>query len=334
MRAETGLYLPAPAAERSLEPGLARPPGPLDVVIMDLPLADGGAEDHRPRLAVAGDPWAGEVAVMKSVDGESYARAATVRAPAVIGRTESALPPGAPGRWQRVDWEVTLPAASVSSALEAAVLNGANTLAVELPTGSWEVVQFRDAVLIGTDRYRLGMLLRGLRGTDVLFSGPLPADTRVVLLSEAVVALPVEPHEVGLERHWKIGPATFDLSHPAYVSLAWTAAGTGLRPFAPAHLRVRAVAGDLAVGWVRTTRVGGERLEGVEVPLAEEHERYRVTIRQGATVLRAEEVEGAGFTYSAAMQTADGAAGAIEIGVARLSATYGFGPERVVTANV
>lgn len=334
VRAETGLYLPVPAAERSLEPALARPPGPLDVVVMDLPLADGGDGDHQPRLAVASDPWAGEVAVMKSVDGESYARAATVRAPAATGRTETALPPGAPGRWQRVAWEVTLPTGSVSSALAGAVLNGANTLAVELPTGQWEIVQFRDAELIGTDRYRLSTMLRGLRGTDALYADPVPAGARVVPLNAAVVTLPVEPHEVGLERHWKIGPAAFDPSHPAYVSFAWTAAGAGLRPFAPAHLRVRTQGTDVAIDWVRTTRIGGERLEGVEVPLAEEHERYRLTIRQGGAALRTEELDGPGFTYSATMRAADGATGAIEIGVARLSASYGFGPERVVTANV
>lgn len=334
VRAETGLYLPNPAAERSLEPALVRPPGPLEVVVMELPLADGGADDHRPRLAVAGDPWGGEVAVMKSADGEGYTHAATVRAPAAIGQSETLLQAGAPGRWQRVSWEVTLPTGSASSALETTVLNGANTLAVEIAAGQWEILQFRNAELIGTDRYRLTTLLRGLRGTDVLSTGSVLPGARVVLLNDSVVTLPIEPHEVGLERYWKIGPAAFDLSHPSYVARTWTAAGAGLRPFAPAHLRAHAQGGDLAISWIRTTRVGGERLEGVEVPLAEEHERYRVTVRQGGATLRTEEVDGAGFVYSAAMQVADGAAGAIEIGVARLSATHGYGPERVVDANV
>ena len=97
---------------------------------------------------------------------------------------------------------------------------------------------------------------------------------------------------------------------------------------------MRTVGGDLDIGWVRTTRVGGERLEGVEVPLAEENERYRVTVRQSGAVVRTAEVGGPAFTYTTAMQTEDGAAGAVEIGVARLSATFGFGPERVVAANV
>ena len=59
---------------------------------MDLPLADGGA-DHRPRLAVAADPWGGDVAVMKSVDGESYSLAATVGASATTGFRSVTLRP-------------------------------------------------------------------------------------------------------------------------------------------------------------------------------------------------------------------------------------------------
>ncbi len=333
VRVEPALYLPNPAVGRTLEPELSRPPGPLEVVVMDLPLAD-GSSDHQPRLAVSGDPWSGDVAVMKSADGESFSLAATVQAPAVIGVSAAALEPGAPGRWQRVAWDITVPVGSISAATPGAVLNGANLLAVELPNGDWEIVQFQDAELIDTDLYRLGRLLRGLRGTDVLSTGTIPPGSRVVLLDQAVIALPVETHEIGIERYWKVGPAQYDLSHPSFVSFTGSWPGVGLRPFAPAHLRANEAGGDLLLDWIRTTRVGGENFQAVDVPLAEESEHFRITIRQGGSVLRTSGVDGAGFNYSAVMQTADGAAGTIEIGVARLSAIYGYGPERVITANV
>ena len=63
-------------------------------------------------------------------------------------------------------WTVVLPSGGISSGSSLAVLNGANRLAVELPSGEWEILQFRDAELIGQDRYRLGYLLRGHRGTE------------------------------------------------------------------------------------------------------------------------------------------------------------------------
>ena len=103
--------------------------------------------------------------------------------------------------------------------------------------------------------------------------------------------------------------------------------------FAPAHLSVRKAGGDIVLDWVRTSRVGGEDFQAVEIPQAEMDERYRVSVRKDGLVLRVADVFGPGFVYTSAMQTEDAAAGTLEFGVARLSATVGFGPERVIKAN-
>jgi len=333
-RVEPSLYLPAPAPERSIEPQAATPPGPLEVVILDLPLADGSEADHQPRLAAFADPWPGEVAVYKSSDGEGFVWAARAPRAAVIGRSVSALPPGAPHRWQRVGWDVILAAGAVSSADRLAVLNGANRLAVELASGAWEVLQFQDAELIGQDTYRLGRLLRGQRGTDVLSDAPIAPGARIVLLDEALVPLPIAVDELGLPRHWRVGPAGLDFSHPAYVGFTAAFDGAGLRPFAPAHLRARRLGGDILLSWVRTTRIGGANLQAVEVPMAEATEAYRVTVRSGGVVLRRIETTAPAAIYGAAEQAADGAAGLIDIAVAQLSSMVGYGPERVIQLHV
>jgi hypothetical protein len=134
--------------------------------------------------------------------------------------------------------------------------------------------------------------------------------------------------ERALTRTLRVGPARSDISDPAYVELTGAPAGVGLRPFAPAHLRARRLGGDVAVRWVRRTRIGGDDFAAVEVPLGEAREAYRVTIRQGATVLRRAEVAAPAFDYTAAMQAADGVSGSVTIGVAQLSTSYGYGPER------
>ncbi|HLS19566.1 MAG TPA: host specificity protein, partial [Paracoccaceae bacterium] len=203
-------------------------------------------------------------------------------------------------------------------------------LAVELASGEWEILQFRDAELIGEDSYRLSHLLRGQRGTDVLSSAPIAPGARIVVLDDALVRLPISAAERGLERRWRIGPAARDPSDPLYVELRAGFAGAGLRPFAPAHLRARAVGGDVAISWVRTTRIGGGDFAAAEVPLGEDREAYRVTIRAGGAVLRRAEVSVPGFTYTAAMQVEDGAGSAFSIGVAQLSDSYGYGPQRVI----
>ncbi len=257
---------------------------------------------------------------------------ARARKPAVIGASASVLTPGAPGRWQRGNWDVLLPSGTISSASRMAVLNGANRLAVELPSGEWELLQFRDAELIGQDAYRLRHLLRGQRGTDMLATAPVAPGARIVLLDDALVPLPVSTAERGLARTWRVGPASVDHSSLSYVEVSRALTGAGLRPFAPAHLRARRAGVDLAVRWVRTTRIGGGDFAAVDVPLGEAREAYRVTVRQGAAVLRRAEVTEPAFDYTGAMQAEDGVAGAapgaLTIGVAQLSMSYGYGPER------
>ncbi len=334
VRVEPTLHIPAVVPDRSIEPQAADVPGPLTAILMDLPIADGSDADHQPWIAATAEPWPGIVAVYRSSSGETFDLVSTVRAPALIGRSQSELPPGAPGRWQRVDWIVTLPSDGINAADRLDVLNGANRLAVELSSGAWEILQFRDAELIDTDAYRLGLLLRGQRGTEALSTDAIAPGARIVVLDEAVVPLPVTAEEQGLERIWRIGPADDTVSESTFVEEATAFEGAGLRPFAPVHLRARRVGGDLHLSWVRQTRIGGDNLAGVDVPLGEEIERYRVRIAADGPVLRETEPETTEFIYTAAMQASDGATGTLTISVAQLSQRFGFGPERVIEADV
>ena len=334
VRTDPGLYLLNPAAERQVEPEAAVTPGPLTVEILDLPLADGSDRDHQPRLAVASTPWPGDVAVFRSVSGTGFELAATARKPAVIGVTATALAPGAPNRWHRVGLDVLVPTGTVFAAERLDVLNGANRLAVQRPDGVWEVLQFQTADLVGQDTYRLGTLLRGQRGTEALAPLSIPAGARIVVIDDALVPLPIAAEERALTRTWRIGPARYDHAHASYVEVTGGWPGTGLRPFAPAHLSAVRDAGDLALSWVRQTRVGGDTFEAFEVALAEESEAYRLIVRDRQTVLRTEDLTEPRFTYTQAMQTADGVGSTISVGVAQRSALYGFGPERGLEIDV
>jgi hypothetical protein len=217
VRVEPSVYVPAAALDRSLEPEVVALPGPMTAIVLDLPLATNSQSDHQPLLAVSADPWLGDAAIYKSSDGESFALAGTARKPALIGRSLTALPRARTGRWQRVAWQVHLPSGSVSSAERLQVLNGANRLAVLLPSGAWEILQFQEAELIGDDLYELRLLLRGQRGTNVLSTETIPAESRIVVLDDALVPLSVSTEELGVNRIWRVGPARFDLSHPSYV---------------------------------------------------------------------------------------------------------------------
>ena len=134
------------------------------------------------------------------------------------------------------------------------------------------------------------------------------------------------PGQVGLERHYRVGPATRPVSDAAYVHTVQAFSGVGLRPLSPVHLRLSGQPGqDRTLGWIRRTRIGGDRWDTPEVPLAEETERYIVRVVQGKTTLREETTSAPEWTYTAAAQSGDGPGGAVEFQVAQVSAHYGPG---------
>ena len=332
-RTETALYLPTPAKERDLEPEQSGIPGPLEVVFMDLPIADGSEIDHQPWIAASADPWPGAVSILSSASTSNFRAIHTLFNPATIGRSLSSLPPGAPDRWQRIDWVVLMPSGGVGSSTPLEVLNGDNLLAVE-HAGGWEILQFEKAELIDNETYRLSSLLRGQRGTGALASEELEAGARIVVLDLAVEPLPVNRTECGLPRQWRVGPAELDPSDASFETVSFTSGCAGLRPFAPAHLAARLIGETLELRWVRTTRFGGESLEAFEVPFSDLPEQYLLTVRKSGSVLRRIETQTPSHSYSQADRANDGAFGALEISVQQFSGATGYGLERTLKVDV
>ncbi len=85
----------------------------------------------------------------------------------------------------------------------------------------------------------------------------------------------------------------------------------------------------LSQRWIRRARKDGDPWEG-EVPLSEAFERYAVRVFKDGVLKREVTVATSNWTYTSAMQVADGA-GETRIDVAQVSETYGEGPSRAVT---
>jgi hypothetical protein len=102
----------------------------------------------------------------------------------------------------------------------------------------------------------------------------------------------------------------------------------------PVHVRgVRSGGGDLAISWTRRTRIGGDSWDTLDVPLAEDSERYEIDILDGADVVRTLSSTAPAVTYSVAAQTTDFGApqSSVSIRIAQLSATFGRGTPRSAT---
>ncbi len=326
-RVEPGVYAHGPTGADGARPAGHAPPAPVQPVVLDLPLIPGAEAPQAPWLALSARAWPGTVAVHRRTGADSYALERLVARPARLGVTQGALAAAPPGRWDRgAALTVRMLRGTPASASPADVLGGANLAAIG-HDGAWEVFQFAEAALVAPDTYALRTRLRGQQGTDADMPPEWPAGALVVLLDGGIAQLDVTLDALGVARDYLVGPAGRPLDDPAQRDLTVTPRGVGLRPYRPAHLRARHLpGGDIALGWVRRTRQGGDSWNRADVPLAEAYERYQLRVLQGTQLLRAATLESPGWVYTAAQQAADGAAPGVAVEVAQISDSYGPGP--------
>ena len=331
-RVEPGVYVPALAEDRLFDRGVPISAGPIYAEFMDLPLLRGDENPFAPTVAVTAEPWPGEMAVLAAPQDAGYALEAVVPRRAVMGELLDDLPRAEAGRWSETSVRIRISSGNLQSRSELEVLNGANLAALRGGTGDWEVLQFREADLVAPKEYELRGLLRGQAGTDGIMPAIWYAGADFVLLDGAQVQLDVPASWRGLSRHYRIGPARLAYDSPRYVHAVETFEGVGLRPYAPAHLRASGN-GDLAVSWIRRTRIDGDSWAGLDVPLGEDSEAYRLRVVKAGVLLREETLSASSWNYAAAVQLSDGAVAPFDIQVAQISTTYGAGPETRITIN-
>ena len=328
-RIEDHVYVPAPSEGGQELPSAGyAPPLPVDVQFLDLPLLSGDEVPHAPHVAAVAAPWPGPVTVQGSSTDAGYAEEALLERASVMGVSLSPLGRAEPGAWDRGSvLRVRMLGGSLSSASREAVLNGANALAIgDGSPENWEILQFRDAVLVAPDTFDLSLLLRGQQGTDAILPELWPAGSRVVLLSRDMQQLDLPQSLRGVERHYRVGPASQPIDSASFTHLAAAFRGVGLRPYAPCHLRFSAEPAGLAFTWIRRTRIDGDGWDGVDVPLGEDREAYLVRVVSGGVTLREEQVTEPAWLYTTAARASDAPSVPFEIHVAQLSDRFGPGP--------
>jgi hypothetical protein len=327
VRIEPETYRPVDMVEDTTTQKAFVPPVPVFPLFLDLPLITGDEVPHAPHIAVTARPWPGSVALYQGAEDADYTLDRIIDARATIGVTETALLRAAPGRFDRADpLTVRLTSGELSSVSDAALLSGKNLMAIGDGTpGNWELFQFRDVVPGGDGVFLLSHRLRGQLGTDAWMPDAWPAGSYVVLLDGRPTQIGLTGAQRGYARHFRIGPAERGYSDTSYRHQVHAFDGIGLKPLSPVHLRAAPLGGDLAISWIRRTRIDGDRWDGLDVPLGEEAELYRLRVFDGPTILRETTLSTPGWTYSSAEQGADGGASGKVIEVAQISAQVGAG---------
>ncbi|MFK7938046.1 MAG: glycoside hydrolase TIM-barrel-like domain-containing protein [Roseovarius sp.] len=305
------------------------PPTPVTPIFMDLPLITGQEIPHAPYLAVAADPFPTYAALYSSTLDANYALNTLIFAPTPVGITETPMNFAPGGCYDRgAALRVEMINGQLSSVTDLELLNGANLCAIGDGTpGGWELFQFRDAALVGTDTYELSLRLRGQLGTESAQPAQWPAGSLLVRLDQTPQQILLNESSLGQERHYRVGPGDRFYTDPSFQHAVLSFEGIGLRPYSPVHLTARPTqSGNVQVDWIRRTRIGGDRWETPEVPLAEESENYLIRVVQGDTVLREAFSTSPSWTYLASEIAQDGPTGFYTIEVAQISASFGPGP--------
>jgi hypothetical protein len=257
-----------------------RPASQTRLVAFELPWDGAAGEADRPRAVAAvagsGPEWNGAALFVDRGDGQLWPLGQAPRSRAVVGTTLDALPPASPLLLDRSS-SVTIALASADQALTnltfAALVQGANLALV-----GTELIQFAQAEPLGGGRWRLSQLLRGCAGTEAAVASHQPdeafalADARVTPLDHAALG-PVEAATILALGRGDAEPVASPL----------LLAGLSGRPLAPVHARATWLPdGSLHLAWTRRARGAWHWRDGVDVPLAEEVERYLVTFQDPA----------------------------------------------------
>lgn len=265
------------------------------VLVIDGPVLPGAIGDGRPLLAGIGRPWAGPVSVSAGADLTMTRARAELPDRAGVGRLIAALAAGPLGRWDEgAELVVEVPGERFASLSELAVLSGGAAILVQGDAG-WELIAYREAALIGPDRYRLRGLLRGLQGS--LIQAAKPGAVCVVVDS-------------------RLGRGTVDAGE-AGLTLQWQASGRGLfgeaqseifenragLAFAPVHLQALTVEGGaLSLTWIRR---GAEISDSWILPESANEGRFQVQLIRGAEIELEVDTDGPQMRLETGWQTAD-----------------------------
>ncbi|MBO9622140.1 MAG: phage tail protein [Sphingomonas sp.] len=233
----------------------------------------GDAPSATPRIAVAAagsEPgWRSAALLLSNDGGASWSEAGGTAAPAVLGTL--VVPPGPAGatlvdRRSVIGVELAHAGMLLTDADDVALAGGANLAMV-----GDELVQFARAEPIGDNRWRLSELWRGRRGTELAAGAQAPGDRFVLLHKDSLAILDLPAAALGGTVRL-LGQGVGDAT-AAEAEVAIT--GISVLPLAPAQLRL-VDRGE--VHWARRSRSGWDWIDGVDAPIGEETERYRITV--------------------------------------------------------
>lgn len=287
------------------------PHGETVLHVLDIPsIEDGILAAPRLWIVAAGTApgWRRAGLLLSSDGGLSYDEMGGTGAPAVIGTAIDALGTGDAKMFDEMN-SVEIALRHGGMALEGrsddALIGGAN-----LALLGDELIQFGRVIETGINRYRLERLTRGRRGTEWAMAAHVAGERFVLIEAASLLAHDLPVANIGAA----VSVIASGIGDESGVEDSLVLTGRSVCPPAPEHLSMARLGdGTIRFAWVRRSRAGWGWGDGIDAPLGEEAERYRLEILPSTGMPRAVELTLAGYDYGPAEQAADGSAGAASV---------------------
>lgn len=242
--------------------------GPPVIALFDLPVPPTAASSQPTILlaaSLATSGWSVRPAEIRFA-GQPISTQ-TARGKSVLGNAISVLGPGTShivDEVSSVDVELVDRDQWLVSCDQDALAGGGNLAVI-----GKELLQFASAIPLGEGRFRLSHFLRGRAGTEWAIGDHAAGENFCVLRPGTLQPVALPSFSIGAE----IG-ATVTTSHASAVLT-----GESLRPLSPVNLSADvSESGALTLRWIRRSRAGLAWVDGVDAPLGEAREQYRVAI--------------------------------------------------------
>lgn len=239
------------------------------------PLDDALANAPRLAITAAGTAagWRSAALLLSTDDGATWSAAGGTALPAVLGHvvlSPGQGPAGLVDHVNRIEVALVHAGMMLADADDAALDAGANLAMI-----GDELIQFARAEPLGGALWRLSGLWRGRRGTERAIGAQVPGDRFILIAREAIVT----PDLPGMAPGSMVRVLAQGAGDAEAAATSAVVSGISCAPLAPVHLAaVEASDGTTGIEWVRRSRIGWRWVDGIDAPLGEESERYRVTI--------------------------------------------------------
>lgn len=325
-------------------PALQVPPlsSPSTLVLLDMPIvrdADSNAGKYAAMKPYNSTGWQG-ASLLVGDDRFNFLDSGDITKAAVFGFAETALDPS--GLFGQIDHlsQVTVnvgEGALNSTTWDSLFSSGATNLAAlttnftvdGFPDATVEIFQFRVATSLGSGRYTLTEMVRGLYGTERVAFNHLAGDTFVLLNSQGMLRVSMDPGAIGSTKFYK--PVSLGRSPDSALVTSAKTIGYGLKPLSPINVKLdRSPSnGSIVFTWGRRTRMSHNALRQI-MPLGESSETYEVVIYTDSSyqvVQSVHRVYSSTFTYASADIASDGytQSGSIPYRIYQISDAVGRG---------